>query len=144
MKILIDLNVVLDVVQERHPHHADSARILSRAREGEYIAVFADHAVTTLYYVLRKWKDRATAEQKVDWLLLNFEVGAADKAALRAARSLKLPDFEDAVVAAIAVGNACDRIVTRNAADFAGSPVPAITPASFLNLLDQRQRTAGS
>ena len=43
-----------------------------------------------------------------------------------------MPDFEDAVVAAVAERNGAAYILTRNINDFAGSPVPAITPAEFL------------
>lgn len=124
--------------KERQPHYEASARTLSRAREGEFTAVFPDHAITTLYYVLRKWKDRAVAEQQVDWLLRHFEVGAATKLVLQTARTLPLPDFEDAVVAAIAQATACDYIIARNLADYAGSPAPAISPADFLALRDQQ------
>ena len=46
-----------------------------------------------------------------------------------------MTDFEDCVVAASAEAASCDHIVTRNVADFAGSPVPALPPAEFLTLL---------
>ena len=49
MKITLDLNVVLDVVQNRAPHYQDSAEVLSRARTGEFAVVLPSHAVTTLY-----------------------------------------------------------------------------------------------
>ena len=48
MKITLDLNVVLDVVQNRAPHYQDSAEVLSRVRAGEITAVLPGHAVTTL------------------------------------------------------------------------------------------------
>jgi hypothetical protein len=32
MKVLLDLNVLLDVVQNRVPHYDDSAKVLSLAR----------------------------------------------------------------------------------------------------------------
>jgi hypothetical protein len=44
-------------------------------------------------------------------------------------------DFEDALVATVAEVTGSDYIVTRNVPDFAGSPVPAITPAEFLETL---------
>ena len=43
-----------------------------------------------------------------------------------------MPDFGDAVVDAVAERNGADYILTRNIKDFAGSIVPAITPADFL------------
>jgi predicted nucleic acid-binding protein len=43
-----------------------------------------------------------------------------------------MPDFEDAVIAAVAQREGADYIVTRNTKDFIASPVPAITPEDFL------------
>jgi len=48
MKVLLDLNVVLDVVQNRVPHYQDSAQILSLARLGEIEATIPSHAITAL------------------------------------------------------------------------------------------------
>jgi len=43
-----------------------------------------------------------------------------------------MPDFEDAVVDAVAERNDASYILTRNIKDFAGSSVPTITPTEFL------------
>lgn len=134
MKVLLDLNLLLDVVQHRVPHYEASAQVLSCARRGEITATIPAHAVTTLFYVLRKASGQAVAETTTDWLLQHFEIARTDKAVLAAARALPMPDFEDAVVAASAAG--CQFIVTRNVADFAGSPVPAITPTALLGKLN--------
>jgi hypothetical protein len=51
---------------------------------------------------------------------------------MRRARTLATDDFEDAAVVAVAEASGSTFVVTRNVADFAHSPVPAITPADFL------------
>jgi len=135
MKALLDLNVLLDVIQNRQPHYADSARVLSAARSGEFDALIPFHAVTTIFYLVERAQDAATANQTVDWLLQHFEVSAVDKATLLQARKLKLKDFEDAVVASVAVRDKCDLIISRNTADFSTSPIKAISPANFLEIL---------
>ncbi len=135
MKALLDLNVLLDVIQNRQPHYADSAMVLSAARSGEFDAVIPFHAVTTIFYLVERAQDTAAAGQTVDWLLQHFEVPTVDKTTLLAARKLKFKDFEDAVVASVAVHDACDYIISRNAADYSASPVRAILPADFLKIL---------
>ena len=137
MKVALDLNVVLDVVQNRQPHYQHSADVLSRARTREISAVLPGHTVTTLHYVLAKAAGKAKADQTVDWLLTHFDLGVADKAIFRRARQLFLADFEDAVVASVAEAEHCDYLVTRNVRDFAGAPVPSITPSDFLAVLAQ-------
>jgi hypothetical protein len=44
---------------------------------------------------------------------------------------LATDDFEDAAVMAVAEASGSTFVVTRNVADFAPSPVRAITPADF-------------
>jgi hypothetical protein len=102
------------------------------------VCVIAGHLVTTFYYVLAKFAGAAAANIAVDGLLADLVVVGADKQILAKARKLPMRDFEDGVVAATADSCACDYVVTRNAPDFTGSPVPAITPADFLKLLPPR------
>ena len=66
MKITVDLNVVLDVLQNRQPHYQAPAEVLSRARTGEISAVPPGHAMTTLYYVLANAAGATKADQTVD------------------------------------------------------------------------------
>lgn len=139
MRAMLDLNVVLDVVQLRHPHYQDSAQVLSRARLGELEAVLPSHAITTLHYLLAKTAGKGKADQTVDWLLANFAIAEATAPIFRRARELPLSDFEDAVVVSMAEMSACQYIVTRNIDDFAGAPVPAIAPRDFLVLLPSAQ-----
>lgn len=135
MKLLVDLNVLLDVVQDRTPHYRDSAEILSRSRTGALHSVIPAHAITTLHYIVNKAVGRAKADEVVEWLLAHFEIAAADKPVFQRARALGITDFEDAVVASLAEAVKCDYIVTRNQRDFTGSTVPAISPTGLLSLL---------
>jgi predicted nucleic acid-binding protein len=128
MKITVDLNVLLDVAQNRLPHYHASEEVLHRARAGEYEAVLSGHAITTLYYILEKWSNTQLANQTIDGLLADFMIHSSDKTNFQRARQLQLKDFEDGVVASVAEATGSDYIVTRNVADFAGSPVPARTP----------------
>jgi hypothetical protein len=47
----------------------------------------------------RKQTDQATAEAAVDRILAHFQIANLDAAGWRRARTLALPDFEDAVIA---------------------------------------------
>ena len=135
MKITVDLNVLLDVAQSRLPHYHASEEVLRRARSGEYEAVLPGHAITTLHYIIEKWSGTNLANQTIDGLLADFVIHPSDKTNFQRARQLPLKDFEDALVASVAEATGSDYIVTRNVPDFAGSPVPAITPTEFLEAL---------
>jgi predicted nucleic acid-binding protein len=135
MKVTVDLNVLLDVAQNRLPHYQSSEEILNRARLGEYAAVLPAHALTTLHYIIEKHATTDLANETVDGLLADFVVHPVDKVTFQRARQLPLKDFEDAVVAAVAEATGSQYIGTRNVPDFIGTPVPAITPAEFLEEL---------
>jgi hypothetical protein len=135
MKITVDLNVLLDVAQNRQPFYQASEEVLHRARISEYVAVLPAHALTTLHYIIEKWSSTALANQTIDGFLADFGVPPVDKMIFQRARQLTLKDFEDAVVASVAEATTSDYIVTRNVNDFAGSPVPAITPLEFLETI---------
>jgi predicted nucleic acid-binding protein len=134
--ILVDLNVVLDVVQKREPHHRASAAILSAVVRDNLGAALPAHAFTTVHYIVTHYQNRAKADDVIDWLLQYFHIATTGHAELVRARELGWPDFEDAVVAANAESMRCETIVTRNVADFKNSPIPVMTPHEMLLKMD--------
>lgn len=133
MKITADINVLVDVFQERQPHFAASAQVLSLVASGGIGGVFPAHGLTTLYYLVRKHDSKVGAEAALARIMGHFEIGNLDAKGWRDASNLAMDDFEDAVVATVARTSGSDFIVTRNVDDFANSTVPAITPADFLS-----------
>lgn len=131
MKVLLDLNVLLDVIQKREPHYAASAAVLDRIAAGEIEGAIPGHALTTVYYLVSRFSDRERAGQAVDWLLELLEVVPESREVFLRARSLPILDFEDAVVAAAAAQAGCDRIVTRNLDDFGDVRPRTVTPTEM-------------
>jgi predicted nucleic acid-binding protein len=132
MRVLLDINVLLDVVQRREPFYAASAAVLSRVARGKLEASIAAHAVTTLHYLVTRLASRREADDLIDWLVGAMEVASVGKAEVLRARALRMHDFEDAVTAGAAESLGCQVILTRNLGDFRESPVVAMTPIDFL------------
>jgi predicted nucleic acid-binding protein len=130
--VTVDINVFLDVIQHRQPHYAASANVVSMVESRILEGVCPAHGLTTLYYLVRKLSTKQDAEAAMDRILGHFQIGNLDMAGWQEARSLPIDDFEDATVAATAKSSRSEFIITRDIAGFAGSPVPAITPANFL------------
>lgn len=131
---MIDINVLVDVLQRRKPFFMSAAKLCDRVSSGGLEGFVSAHAVTTIFYVMRKCADAESAEKALDWLLATFEIAEVGKSVLQRARGLAFSDFEDAVIAVAAEAAKCDYVLTRNIADFAASPVPAISPSEFLSL----------
>ncbi len=132
MTVTVDINVLLDVFQQRQPHYAASARVLNLVAAGMLTGVCPAHGLTTLYHLVRKHAAKPMAETALDTVLRHFRIGNLDAAGWQAARTLPLADFEDAAVAAVAKATNSVFIITRNVRDFAVSPVPAVNPTDFL------------
>jgi predicted nucleic acid-binding protein len=135
VKLLVDLNVILDVLLDREPHVAEAARLWASIERGEARGLVSAHAVTTLHYLLSKSQDSEVAHSGCAALLTVFEPAAVDAIVLREAQAMGWPDFEDAVTAAAARAAGCDAIVTRDAAGFAGAALPVLVPAEAVALI---------
>ena len=134
-RLLVDLNVLLDVLLDREPHAVTSAGFWTAVEEGRAEGLVAAHGFTTIFYLVARHRGRDEARRVIADLLAVFGVAAEDEPIVRRAAGLEMPDFEDAVGAAAAEAAGCEAIVTRDAAGFAASPVPAIDPSLALALL---------
>lgn len=137
MKVLIDLNVLLDTLQKREPFYRDSAHVLALVESGRLSAVVAAHSITTLFYLLTRALSADEARIVIADLLRLVDVAAVDGVAIRQALSWPYRDFEDAVQMAAAVAAGAEYVVTRNKTDFAPGPLPAVQPAVLLAVLAQ-------
>lgn len=134
MKILIDTNVILDILQKREPFFADSYRALRRAIESDTECLISASAVTDIFYILRKALGSAQqAKEQIEQLAQIVSFADVQGMDIHTALTRVMPDFEDAVADAVAERNGAGCILTRNIKDFAGSAVPAVLPADFLN-----------
>ena len=132
MKVMADLNVLMDVLQRREPFFASAAALCDwGSKMGNSLAVPA-HAVTTVAYIVRKTAGAKAERTALEWLLGRFELVPADTNVFRLALSLEMDDYEDAVVAASAKLSGCSFVATRNLQDFAKSPVTPVMPSEFL------------
>lgn len=136
MTILIDTNIILDIFQKREPFFPDSYQALHKAIEAESECLVSASSATDIFYMLRKFmKSADQAKERIEQLsqLVTFaDVKGID---IQTALIRTMPDFEDAVVDAVAERNCASYILTRNIKDFTGSAVPAITPTEFLKQL---------
>ena len=138
MRLLLDLDVVLDVLLDRQPHVAAAASLWAAVEKGWAQGVLAAHSLVTIASLARRCRDPALAREVLADLLAVFEVAPVDRAALCRASSLASLDVEAAVIAAAAVG--CDAVVTREPERFRSLPVSLMDPATAA-ALSRRRRT---
>lgn len=135
MKLLVDINVVLDVILERQPWAAEAAALLAAVEIGRVEGHVAGHTLTTVYYIVAKEKGRADAGRIVTDLLRILRVVPVESVDFHQALVLGLSDFEDAVQAAAGMKVGATYLVTRNPKDFRGAPLDVRSPGEVLTLL---------
>lgn len=129
MRIMLDTNIVIDILEKREPFFANSYLVLLNALENGDLCMMPVSASTDIAYILRKSGDVKDKLLKLSYMISLTDVTADD---FNEAVKSDMPDFEDALLAACAKRNKADCLVTRNVKDFAKSPVRAITPKQFL------------
>jgi len=131
MKVMIDLNILLDYFQKRLPFYHFSSIVISEVLKRNVYGVTACHAITVIHYIISKYATKQIANEKIDWLLENMDIISGNKELYKRARNLNMNDFEDAIVSAFAEEANCDYIISRNVSDFCESQIQAITPEDF-------------
>lgn len=132
MRVLLDVNVVLDVLLDRDPYAGASAAVLGLAESGGLQAFLAATSVTTIHYLIRRATAPRTARRHLTALLAICDVAPVDGAVVRAALGLGFADYEDAVLHEAARLARCRGIVTRDRGGFRKGSLPAWTPEELL------------
>lgn len=134
-RVLLDIDVLLDVFLNRPPWVTDAARLLAAIDRGEAEGYVAGHTITTLYYLIAKARDRQTAAVAVTDLLRIVKVVPLEAADFHQALVLALGDFEDAVQVAAGLEVGAECVATRDEKHFRGSPLPPRSPGEILAML---------
>lgn len=137
MKIFLDTNILLDVLVGREPHYPPSSRIWTLVREEMIEGYLSAISVNNLYYIIRKLKDRQTAEAFVDQVLEDFSIIGLNSRILRQARTVPKKDYEDLIQYFSAIGEGCEFLVTRNKKDFPAIGIQLVTPQEVLNIINE-------
>jgi hypothetical protein len=130
MRLLLDINILLDVAFQR-PGEPASSQVIARCGH-EHEAWLAWHSIATLAYLIERQHSAVVARDFVRGLLAWADVAVTQRGDALQALDCPMPDYEDALQAAAAVACGAQLILTRNERDFKGSPVPAMAPEAFI------------
>ncbi len=140
MRVLVDLNLVLDVLLDRQPHADAAAALWACVEAGEADGVIAAHCVTTLHYLAARSGRRAFADECVAGVLTVFGVAPVDNAVLQQALGMGWPDLEDAVCASAGLAAGCHALATRDPTGFKRAGLPVMTALEALTAIRSGER----
>ena len=137
MKLLIDINIILDLLLAREPWAEEAALLLSAVEAGRAQGFAAGHSVTTVHYIVAREADRRVASQRVGDLLRIVDIVPLDRHDFAQALLLEMKAFVDAVQAIAALKIGADYIVTRNSRDYRSVEIPGASAGAVLAALEE-------
>lgn len=119
MRVFLDANVLVAVLNKEYPIFSYAARILSLADHPKYTLYTSPVCLAIAYYFAEKKTSAKVAKSKISLLLEHIEVADNRKLdVIKTLKNKKILDFEDGLEYYAAAENSCDCIVTENLKDF--------------------------
>ncbi len=137
MKVIFDTNVILDVLQARHPFVQEASLLMGMVEKETIDGYLCATTITTISYLVARSHDKGHALQNIRKLLSFYEIASVSRSVLDAATQTAFSDFEDAVLHESAQLADVDAIVTRNVSDFKTATLPIYLPHELLTILTQ-------
>ena len=133
MRIFLDANILVSVLNKEYPLFSYSARIVSLADNKKFTVYTSPVCLAIAFYFAEKKSGTQSAKQKIKLLsekILIAEVGKNE--VIRALENKQVNDFEDGIEYYAAVSNKCDVIVTEDTDDFYFAEIKVCRAMNFL------------
>lgn len=131
-KLLIDINIILDVALEREPHHSASQQLLIHIEKKKAAGYLSAISYPTIYYIVQKGATHKKAIAYIENLLKLVSTVEVNQKILKRSLQIDLKDFEDSIQVACAEACQADYIITRNPEDYKNADFPFMLPAEYL------------
>ncbi len=136
MKILFDINVILDVLLNRHPFVETATNLVALVESKQIEGYLCANTITTLDYLLSKAMDKNQAKLTIRKLLILFEICDVNRLVIEQSLNSAFKNFEDAVQHYSGKCHGIDGLVTRNIKDFKQAELPIYTPEELWSIVN--------
>ena len=133
MKLFIDTNVVLDLLQYREPWVHDTIVLFQLAKEKEVDLVVTDLTFVNVVYIAGKNFDKKKLHETLLGLKKLVSIVPIGDICIDEALNSNFSDFEDATQYFAAKREHVDYILTRDENGFKISDIPVMNVTDFLN-----------
>jgi len=135
MKIFVDTNLFIDILLDREPFSAASAKVYRLCENDMIDGYIAPITINNIYYICRKAKRIETVKELLFEISTVFTIASMNSASVRKANSLSMNNYEDALQYTMAMQNGCEYLVTRNTKDYKELPgIRVLEPEVLLSL----------
>lgn len=119
MKIFLDANILVSVLNKEYPLFPFTSRILSLADNSMYQLYTSPVCLAIAFYFAEKKHRTTKAKQKMELLCQYIQIApATEQAVSKALKNRAIHDFEDGIEYYAAAESGCQCIITENTGDF--------------------------
>ena len=133
MKIFLDANILVAVLNKEYPIFSYAARIVSLANNKKFSVYTSPICLAIAFYFAEKKSGTSLAKEKINLLVQNLLITKMDgKEVTAALNNKKVNDFEDGLEYYAAKNNNCEVIITEDKNDFYFSEIEVLGSKDFL------------
>ena len=132
MKIFLDANILVSVLNKEYPSYTYTSRILSLVDNPRFEVFTSPVCLAIAFYFAEKKSGSKKAKQKIKSLCDHLHIAEATGSSVRKAlQNPAVVDFEDGLEYYSAIENKCSHIITEDTGDFYFSEIEVIGSESF-------------
>ncbi len=132
MRLFIDANVIVAVLNRQYPLFPYAARILSLSDSSKYKIYTSPICLAIAFYFAEKKSGTLQARKKIGLLAEKLEVTTTDMETVQSTiRNAAIHDFEDGLEYYAALQSSCEMIISEDLSDFYFSDIPVHSCESF-------------
>lgn len=133
MKIFIDANILVAVVNKEYPLFTYASRVLSWATNNRHQLVTTSVCMAITFYFAEKKHGTISAKERIALFANYFTIAnCGNNEVMAAATDKKVKDFEDGLQYYAAINADCICIVTENVKNFYFSKIDVLSSKNFL------------
>ena len=134
MKVLLDINIILDICLKREKHFNHSFSIFQLINNWNINWYLSWISIDTISYILKKnWIKFSEIKNILKKLLSILNIATIDKTIVINAINSNFNDIEDALQYFSALNSWCNTIITRNKKDFkTWWNIQVLTPQEYI------------
>ena len=132
MRIFLDANVLVSVLNKEYPTFTYTSRIVSLADRSKFTVFTSPVCLAIAFYFAEKKYKAVSAKKRIEILCDHINIAPSNKSTVM--QSLQNPavnDFEDGLEYYSALENKCDCIITEDIDDFYFSKIEVLNSESF-------------
>lgn len=133
MRVLLDANVLVSVLNKEYPVFTYTSRLLSLSDQNQFHFFVTPLSLSIAAYFSAKKSGSTSAKNKIKLLSDHLSVAIVNEQCVKQALTNKaIEDFEDGMQYYAALNEGCDCIVTENKQDYYFSKIEVASSEEFL------------